>query len=267
MRKLNIACGDRYHGDWINIDFYSSSKNVIKVNILAGLPFENNSIDIIYSSHFLEHLSQKQADFVLMECERVLKKNGILRLVVPDLENICQEYLRVLDSVTKNECHVDEYHWVTVELLDQLVRVNSGGEMGEIFNQVVSDRNKNLAKYVSHRIGVELFSENDKSKTTKLTYDEVKTKALYLYLKLIRILIPKNIRELVFVNTSVGEKHQWMYDKFSLKKKIAQAGFRNIKQKNYDESDISNFNNYLLDIKKDRSPYKGVSSLYIEAAK
>jgi len=89
MKMLNIACGGRYHKDWVNIDFNAESNNVKKVNILGGLPFEDNSMDVVYSSHFLEHLSQEQADFVLKESQRVLKKDGIIRIVVPDLDICC----------------------------------------------------------------------------------------------------------------------------------------------------------------------------------
>lgn len=79
MKMLNIACGRRYHKDWINIDFHTETKEVIKVNILSGLSFEDNSIDVVYSSHFLEHLTPEQADFVLSKCKRVLKTDGIIK--------------------------------------------------------------------------------------------------------------------------------------------------------------------------------------------
>ena len=87
MKLLNIACGDRYHQDWINIDFHPDSKNVQRVNILDGLPFKDNSMDAIYCSHFLGHITEQQAIFVLSESKRLLKHNGICRIVVPSLEN------------------------------------------------------------------------------------------------------------------------------------------------------------------------------------
>jgi len=263
---LNIACGGRYHSDWVNIDFHAESNHVTKVNILGGLPFEDNSMDVVYSSHFLEHLNQKQADFVLKESYRILKKDGLIRVVVPDLENICKEYLRVLDLVSQNKKHEEEYEWITVELLDQLVRVNEGGKMGEMFSHIASTKNKKLADYVLNRTGDDLLKENQPRKR-KITLDKVNNKLLYLYLKVVRLLIPKNLRDLIFVNTSVGEKHQWMYDRFSLAKKLSDLRFTNIEQKSFNESNIDNFNSYLLDIKEDGTPYKGASSLYVEARK
>ena len=141
-----------------------------------------------------------------------------------------------------------------------------GGKMGEIFSQITSTKNQKLAEYILTRTGDELLKET-KYKQKKITYSKIKNKLLYLYLKAVRLLIPKNLRDLIFVNTSVGEKHQWMYDKFSLAKKLSDLGFKNIEIKSFNQSNIPNFNSYLLDIKEDGTPYKGISSLFIEAKK
>jgi SAM-dependent methyltransferase len=58
-----------------------------------GIPHPDESVDAIYSSHFLEHLWPEQAEFIVQECHRVLKPGGTLRLVVPDLELIARKYL------------------------------------------------------------------------------------------------------------------------------------------------------------------------------
>jgi len=266
MKMLNIACGSRYHKSWVNIDFHAESNHVKKVNILGGLSFEDNSMDVVYSSHFLEHLSQEQADFVLKESYRILKKDGIIRIVVPDLENVCKEYLRVLELVSQDKKYEEVYQWIIVELLDQLVRVNGGGKMGEMFSHIASTKNKELADYVLNRTGDDLLKKKQPMQR-KITLDKVKNKLLYLYLKVIRLLIPKNLRDLIIINTSVGEKHQWMYDRFSLAKKFSDLGFTSIELKSFNESNIDNFNSYLLDIKEDGTPYKGDSSLYMEARK
>ena len=266
MEKLNIACGRRYHKDWTNIDFNADSGLVKKVNILGGLPFEDASFDVIYSSHFLEHLSPIQASFVLKEAKRILKKDGILRIVVPDLENICREYLHVLENVYYDESLDKKYQWITIELLDQLVRVDEGGQMLQFFNEVSKSNDKSLAEYILNRTGDDLLSKKE-TKRKKITLDKIKNKLLYFYLQFVRSLIPKNLRDLIFIRTSIGERHQWMYDKYSLYKILNKLGFKNIEIKSFDTSSIIGFNDYLLDIKEDGTPYKGVSSIYIEATK
>lgn len=267
MKLLNIACGSRYSKEWINIDFYADSNFVQKVNILGGLPFKNDSIDAVYSSHFLEHLSKKQAIDVLSEAKRLLKYNGIIRIVVPDLENVCKEYLKVLDEVDNEPLLHKKYDWITTELLDQLVRVNGGGDMAPFFTNIVENNNTKISDYILERIGHALVEETTINNKKIITINKIKNKITYMYLRLIRSLIPKNLRDLVFVNTSIGEKHQWMYDKYSLKKLFETLGFKDICIKSFNDSNISNFNNYKLDIKEDGTPYKGVSSLYIEARK
>lgn len=270
MKLLNIACGSRYHKDWVNIDFHPDSNLVKKVNILKGLPFSNDSFDAVYSSHFIEHLSKNNAIYVLKEVIRVLKEDGIIRIVVPDLENICREYINVLEKAHQNSEHDEEkYNWIISELLDQMVRNFSGGEMGKIFNEVKKTKNINLATYIVYRTGDDLLNINGSShiKNKKITVNKLKNKILYTYLGIIRLLIPCHLRESVFVNTSVGEKHLWMYDSYSMKKLLNMMGLKNIKTMKYNESSIPDFNSYLLDIKENGLPYKGISSLYIEATK
>ena len=58
---LNIACGRRYNDKWVNIDFHADSSDVRKVNILSGLPFDDALFEVVYCSHFLEHLSLASA--------------------------------------------------------------------------------------------------------------------------------------------------------------------------------------------------------------
>jgi len=52
-----------------------------------------------------------------------------------------------------------------------------------------------------------------------------------------------------------------------MSKLLQDIGFSDISIKSYNTSSINGFNKYILDIKEDGTPYKGVSSLYIEAVK
>jgi len=77
-------------------EFYSILKSNIFIHHDAryGLPLPSDSVDYIYSSHFLEHLSRRDAEVLLMEAHRVLKKGGIIRICVPDLEFVMHLYQR-----------------------------------------------------------------------------------------------------------------------------------------------------------------------------
>jgi len=62
-------------------------------DVTRGIPHASGSVDAIYSSHMLEHLTRQQARFLVRECYRVLKAGGSLRLVVPDLEVLVHAYI------------------------------------------------------------------------------------------------------------------------------------------------------------------------------
>jgi predicted SAM-dependent methyltransferase len=51
-----------------------------------NLPFKDDSIDIIYCSHVIEHLPSETFNYLFDEFHRVLKYNGIVRVILPDIE-------------------------------------------------------------------------------------------------------------------------------------------------------------------------------------
>lgn len=55
-------------------------------NMEYGIPFSDESVDYIYSSHLLEHLYRDDGAKLLREAYRVLKKDGLIRICIPDLE-------------------------------------------------------------------------------------------------------------------------------------------------------------------------------------
>lgn len=59
--------------------------NVINHNVVNGLPFGDSSVQCIFSSHFIEHLTFEEAVNFLKECHRVLRPGGILRIICPDI--------------------------------------------------------------------------------------------------------------------------------------------------------------------------------------
>ena len=131
MNLLNIGCGGHFHEAWTNIDLVSTSPHVRAYDLRKGLPYPDNSFDAVYTSHVLEHLSPKTAKASLQEQLRVLKPGGIVRTVVPDLEDKAREYVAMLEKAMQGDKNAEaNYDWMTLELLDQMVRDNVGGLMG-----------------------------------------------------------------------------------------------------------------------------------------
>lgn len=68
------------------------SASVIRLDLSRPLPFPDGHFAAVYSSHLLEHLYYNQALNLLRECNRVLRRGGICRAVVPDLAALIARY-------------------------------------------------------------------------------------------------------------------------------------------------------------------------------
>ncbi len=78
----------------------------IPIDINFKLPFKSCSIDIIFSSHLIEHIYQRKMDYFLQESNRILKKNGKLIVATPSLEKIIK-ILYSNDDTIKNIIYSD----------------------------------------------------------------------------------------------------------------------------------------------------------------
>jgi ubiquinone/menaquinone biosynthesis C-methylase UbiE len=257
VKYVNLGCGSRFHKEWTNVDMVSAGPEVIQHNIIGGLPFRDATVDVIYHSHVLEHLPKSKAPGFIQECYRVLKPGGIIRVVVPDLEQIAREYIRQLDRAVNMEAGAsDNYDWMMLELLDQCVRNETGGEMGKYLKQ----ENIPNEAFIYQRVGNEAKAIREAFKSNPHRKTGIKRKVRSLLHK-----VPFMHHYLDGTYRSQGEIHQWMYDRFSLSRLLTEAGFTRVKVQTAFESYISNWSSYGLD-SKDGTVHKP-DSLFIEAIK
>ena len=90
----NIGAGSFNHPVWTNVDFYSdwysdnrkNTKRGIVYDLLSleKIPIETESAEIVYTSHTLEHVTDKAAQNALNESFRILKKGGGIRITTPN---------------------------------------------------------------------------------------------------------------------------------------------------------------------------------------
>jgi SAM-dependent methyltransferase len=102
-RFYNIGAGAFSHPCWTNIDgdseffgeLYGKNEAVIKHDLFSRVPIPvaDNSAEIIYTSHTIEHIDDASVIFLLKECYRMLKPGGIIRIVTPDLDKLYNAWL------------------------------------------------------------------------------------------------------------------------------------------------------------------------------
>lgn len=278
LNYLNLGCGSKFHKDWVNVDMKSSSTDVIAANLLNGIPFPDESFDVVYHSQVLEHIPKEKAYNFIKECYRVLKPEGIIRVVVPDLENIVDEYKKFLNESLENsnDLSAANYDWIMLEMYDQTVRNYSGGQMEEFLKQphVINE------KYIIDRIGFvgrsirNSYISGDTGNTVSGNFKKAFS-SVSLFKKAVRYIIRKIKQKIKYIQPSEiskigafrlgGEIHMWMYDRYSLSRLLKDCGFEEISVKSPFESTIPKWKEYELDV-KDGLIYDP-TSLFIEARK
>jgi predicted SAM-dependent methyltransferase len=90
--KLHLGCGKRNIPGFIHIDAidFPHIDHVATIDNLSFL--KDNSVELIYNCHVLEHFKRRDVESVLIEWKRVLKPGGILRISVPDFSKLCKVY-------------------------------------------------------------------------------------------------------------------------------------------------------------------------------
>lgn len=114
--KLNLGCGDQIVEGWINVDYAIGARlnrvplfrlvnkrlhlfntdwdeRIFIHDLATRFPWPDSSVDVVYSSHTLEHFNKEDGYRFLRECHRVLRPGGIIRLLVPDLRCVVVEYM------------------------------------------------------------------------------------------------------------------------------------------------------------------------------
>lgn len=116
--KLNLGSHTvGIHHGWINIDvndigpwMQQNGYTYLRHDLRTGIPSATGSVDMIYSSHALEHFSYAEGLALLRECRRVLKpETGVMRLAVPDAELLLTEYAKGLESSAYDFNHFNDY--------------------------------------------------------------------------------------------------------------------------------------------------------------
>ena len=118
MIKLNLGCGSTPFENFINIDI----RNLPSVDVVDDVgkltKFKSNSVDAIYACHVLEHFGRHQYMKVLERWYSILKDEGILRISVPDIGEVCNQYSKgmsfkkLVGFLYGGQTYKENYHYI-----------------------------------------------------------------------------------------------------------------------------------------------------------
>lgn len=152
MPFYNIGAGSFTHPLWRNVDFSNSwyKKNKVDINYnlmeLKPLPIDSESAEIIYTSHTLEHITEEAVDNILQEAFRVLKREGIIRITVPDINIYYNAYIK-----NDEEFYRNSIRYYSDPIVAKALELNlmSESSMGAIFLYYFAATVSPLTKYSS----------------------------------------------------------------------------------------------------------------------
>lgn len=94
-RFFNIGAGSFRHPAWTNLDIIHSDIRIksgdpsqfLHYNLFdhKPLPADDESLEIVYTSHTVEHADDKSVQWLFSEAFRTLRSGGVLRIVTPDI--------------------------------------------------------------------------------------------------------------------------------------------------------------------------------------
>ncbi|HKR07500.1 MAG TPA: methyltransferase domain-containing protein [Bacteroidia bacterium] len=247
----NIGAGSFFHPCWTNIDHYTNNnyfkgKEQVKgINYdlfsLNPLPLPDSIANLIYTSHTIEHVNNESVQNLFNEAFRVLKKDGIFRIVTPNID---------IEYRAWRENDRDYFFWLDwYSKPEDVARV----KITMPLNQATTSQIflENFAAYASglQREGKEKISDQE----LKRIFDEMS------YVDALNYCISKCPVELQKQNP--GNHINW-FNKEKLFRMLKQAGFEKIHHSAYGQS----FSPVMRNLKYFDVTLPKVS-LYVEAVK
>ena len=91
--KINFGSGPIRLDGWINVDLDPSLRPDVVTELTRGVPFASGAVDFIFAEDLVAYLGLPGLRVFLSECRRILKPQGAMRVLTPDLARLARMYL------------------------------------------------------------------------------------------------------------------------------------------------------------------------------
>jgi SAM-dependent methyltransferase len=145
--KLNIGAGLTYIPGFHNIDISDRADITLDLN-RDRLPFEDNSVDVVFTCHTIEHLDEYL--YALSEIHRVLKHGGQFLVGVP--------YVTLTEYNLVNPYHKQHFNEFSFDFFDPERLLDSAAEEGQMFFRKVSHRFHYLPEFADESLEKKEFA-------------------------------------------------------------------------------------------------------------
>lgn len=85
----------QFHKDFMS---FIKTSDIKWADATKRIPESDGTVDVLYSSHMLEHINRDKVNDFLYEAKRVLRSGGIIRIAVPDIRLLIEDYLKNEDA-------------------------------------------------------------------------------------------------------------------------------------------------------------------------
>jgi predicted SAM-dependent methyltransferase len=107
VRKLQLGTGANVYEGWLNTDIsdFKRKNEVVFLDARKPFPLPDNSVDVVFSEHMIEHMTYEEGQQCLRECNRVLRPGGRIRIATPSVERLLPLYKTNLGELERRYIH------------------------------------------------------------------------------------------------------------------------------------------------------------------
>ena len=136
MIKLNVGASPIWSKEeWHTLDHKERERSKTSVKgDAANIPLDDSTCSTVFTSHMFEHIPHVKLEEILLEFNRVLDKDGVLRILTPDLHKVAKAYIE------KDTTFFDE-----AKLEDESLRTDLG--FGGMFMNFIVSPGQDTALY------------------------------------------------------------------------------------------------------------------------